>query len=57
MILILYQIKTMREIKFRAWDKINKVWVNSKNQQSETKLDYDTNFLPVWGQYELTQYT
>ena len=47
----------MREIKFRAWDKENKVWVNSKNQQSTTELNYDNNYLQHWSGYELLQYT
>lgn len=46
-----------RIIKFRAWDKLNKRFVTNVNQDSETKLDYDTKFLVYWNNYELMQFT
>ncbi len=46
-----------RKIKFRVWDKINKRFVTNVNQDSETKLNYDTKFLVYWNNYEFMQFT
>jgi uncharacterized phage protein (TIGR01671 family) len=47
----------MREIKFRAWNKVDNCWVSSQNEQSQTRLNYDSNHLVYWNNYELSQYT
>lgn len=46
-----------REIKFRVWNKTDKCWVSNKNEQSQTKLNYKSNYLVHWNNYELSQYT
>lgn len=47
----------MKEVKFRVWDKEDKKWVTKQNSRSQTNLVYDTNYLQVWCQYELNQFT
>jgi uncharacterized phage protein (TIGR01671 family) len=46
-----------REIKFRVWNKDSKEWVSNENEQSITKINYDTGYLVKWNVYELCQYT